>query len=192
MNTKNKYRRDKGKPIGVRRAQREHTKWLENPKNNKYPASSFPVPFELLTRHIKDPKCSAVKFCNGLDANGDYYPVICTVTEAGEVLGAFDTQKDIDPKSFDHCRTNWMEQFPMEKGDPQFFYLGVEVIKENIESFEVGRYVATFVENGKNEDTGLLMGYPVGGMKDPGDEDEDPDTALNFSGFCPPLCEGEG
>lgn len=190
MNDKSKYPKDKGKPIGVKRAKAEQNRWKNNPKNGKYPSDTFAVPFELLTASISNPVCTGVKFCNGLDENGGYNPVICAVDENGVILSAFDEKGDISESEFDNCRKNWEKKFPEIEGNAQFFYLGEEAIKENIESFDVERYEAAFVEKRNGDDSALLYGYSIGGMKDPGDDD--PDTALNDTYFCPPWCEGEG
>lgn len=187
MNTKDKYPKDKGRPIRVKKAKAEQGRWKKNPKNKKYPSDTFPVPVDILSKCIADPACNGVNFCNGLDDNGNYNPVMSVVDGEGEILSAFDTTKEIDIKEFKNARTNWNNEFPLKDGNMQLFYLGEEAIKTNIEHYEVNKYTAAFVEKTDGTDSAVLYGYHIDGMKDPGGDD--PDTSLNDSYFCPPRCE---
>lgn len=187
MNAETKYPKDKGKPIRVKKAKSEQARWKKNPKNKKYPSDTFPVPVDILSKCIADQECHGVNFCNGLDNDDNYTPVMSVVNGEGEILSAFDTTEEISIDDFKNARVNWNEKFPLADGDSQLFYLGEEAIKTNIEHFEVTRYEAAFVEKTDGADSAVLYGYYLDGMKDPGDDD--PDTALNDSYFCPPRCE---
>lgn len=188
MNGQVKFPRGQGRPISVKRAKAEQKRWKNNPRNKVYPSDTFAIPMEFLTKFISNPVCNGVKFCNGLNENGEYSPAMCTITGEGEIVEAFDASGVISTEEFEKCRANWARKFPVENGYIQFFYLGEEAIKANIEDFEVGRYEAAFVEDRNGQDTALLYGFSSDGMKDPGDDD--PDTALNRAYICPPFCEG--
>ncbi|MCE7994164.1 MAG: hypothetical protein HEP71_19405 [Roseivirga sp.] len=187
MNTKDKYPRDKGRPIRVKKAKSEQARWKKNSKNEKYPSDTFSIPFDIMVKSMEDSNCHGVKFCNGLDKNGKYTPIMAAINGEGEILTAFDTSETISSGEFEEARDNWNAEFPLEKGDMQFFYLGEEAIKKNIKDFEINKYQAVFVEQADGTDSAVLNGYHLDGMKDPGD-DEDPDTSLNGVDFCPPFC----
>ena len=187
MNAKNKYPRDKGRPIRVKKAKSEQARWKKNPKNKKYPSDTFSVPVDILSRCISNLECHGVNFCNGLDDKGHYTPVMSVVNGEGEILSSFDTTQEISIDDFKKARSNWSTKYPLKEGNMQFFYLGEEAIKANIKNFEVDKYEAAFVERSDGTDSAVLYGYHIDGMKDPGDDD--PDTSLNDSYFCPPRCE---
>lgn len=187
MNTQIKYPKDKGRPIRVKKAKAEQGRWKKNPKNEKYPSDTFSVPINLLEKSMEDPACNGIQFCNGFDEKGNFSPVMCAVSEDGKFLCGFNTEKEILEEEFNLCRERWTEQFPVNNENIQFFYLGEEAIKMNIENFEVNKYTAAFVEKTDGTDSAVLYGYHLDGMKDPGD-DEEPDTSLNDSYFCPPIC----
>ena len=187
MNTKSKYPKNQGKPIRVKKAKAEQDRWKKNPKNKKYPADTFPVPVEILKSCIDSTDCNGVNFCNGLDNAGNYTPVMSVINGEGKILAAFDSTQVISETDFTTARDNWSKKFPEEEGDSQLFYLGEESILTNIDHFEVTKYVAAFVEKADGSDSGLLYGYHIDGMKDPGDDD-DPDTSLNDARMCPPFC----
>ncbi len=189
MERQAKYSKNQGKPIGLKKAKAQRRRWKRGAKERNHPADSFKIPFDLLTKNLSHTECSAIKFCNGLDGKGKYTPVICAVDEFGEILSAFDQKGEITSSSFNACRENWSNEYPLSKGYPQFFFFGSDSIRENIENFDVGRYEAIFVEKDTGDPSALLLGYSASGMKDPGEEDEDPETALNWTGFCPPICE---
>ena len=187
MNAKEKYPKNQGKPIRVKKAKAEQSRWKKNPKNKKYPADSFPVPVEILKSCIDSTECNGVNFCNGLDDKGNYTPVMSVIDGEGNILAAFDTTQVISTSDFESARTNWNDKYPVSEGDSQLFYLGEEAILNNIADFEVTKYIASFVEKTDGTDSAVLYGYHIDGMKDPGD-DEEPDTALNGVEFCPPFC----
>lgn len=190
MNAKTKFPRDKGKPIRVKRAKAEQARWKKNPKNKKYPSDTFAVPVDVLSSCIADPACHGVNFCNGLDDQGNYTPVMSAIDGEGNILTAFNSKELISLDVFKSARTNWETKFPQAEGDTQLFYLGEASIKTNIEDFEVDRYQAAFVERADGSDSAVLYGYHIDGMKDPGDEEE-PDTSLNDGRLCPPFCNGD-
>ena len=186
MNGQVKFPRGQGRPISTKRAKVDQVRWKNDPKNKKYPAGTFSVPMEYLTRFISNPECAGIKFCNGLNDKGKYSPAMCAITEDGEILSAFDSKGVISVEEFETCRTNWEREFPVIEDNTQFFYLGSEAIGQNIADFDVERYEAAFIEYSNGSNNAVLFGYTLEGMKDPG-EDE-PDTALNRSFICPPIC----
>lgn len=186
MNGPRKHSRDQGRPIGLKKAKRHENNWKKNPKNKQYKIETFTVPHDILTNYMKNPNCAGVRFCHGMKTDGSYSPVICTVTEDGEIIDTFNSKDSVSREEFDLARINWQSKFPLRDGHPQFFFLGEKAIKQNIEDFEIGKYEAVFVENDLGLDSGLLFGHTIDEMKDPGDGQ--PETVLNYSTYCPPFC----
>lgn len=185
MNTKNKYRRNQGRPIAIGRARAEQVRWRKNPNNDGLP-DTFPVSVELVLKNISDPLCAGVKFCNGISNEGEYTPVMGSVDEAGQVLSAFTEAEEISVDDFEEYRTNWRTAHP-NPNVAQFFFIGEESLKTNIGDFDISSYIASFVEKADGKNSAVLFGYSDGGMKDPGDED--PSSALNVVRFCPTECD---
>lgn len=187
MNANNKFPRNQGRPIPVGRARAEQARWRRNPNNNGL-KETFPVSVEMILQNLSNQASSGIQFCNGLNNEGDYTPVMGSVDETGVLLSAFDETGEISLEQFKKCRENWKEAHTNPK-TIKFFFLGKESIQNNIQDFEVTRYEASFVEKSNGEDSGLLLGFSTGSGKDPGEED--PSTALNVAKLCPPLCDDD-
>ena len=188
MNGQVKFPRGQGRPIAVGRARAEQMRWKRNP-NNEGMTESFSVDVSLMINTLDEfPEASGIEFCNGLNGKS-FAPVMAAVTEEGKALAAFNSTSPISLEEFNNCRSQWKERYQNNPNVIQFFYLGEESIRQNIEDFDIIKYEASFVEKASGEDSGLLFGYSASMDKDPGDED--PTTALNLAKLCPPLCGEE-
>lgn len=187
MNAETKFPRNQGRPIAIGKGRAEQARWKKNPNNAGLP-DSFPVSVELILKNISNPLSTGIQFCNGLNGQGEYAPVMASVDETGKALSAFGETGEISLDEFRECRSNWKAAHP-NPNTTQFFFLGEESLKINIADFDISRYVASFVEKANNKNSAILFGYSDGGMKDPGDDD--PSSALNIVKICPPDCDND-
>ncbi len=185
MKNKRKLPKNQGRPIRVGRAKSEQARWMKNPKN-KGLTDTFPVSVEQIQKHIQLEGCSGIEFCNGISKTKEYSPVMAAVNEDGQLIAAFNNEGPISKEEYEFCRSNWERDFPKNEFT-QFFFLGEESLRDNIEDFDVARYVAAFVEKEDGTDSAVLYGYSYNGLKGP--EEEEPDTSLNRPILCPPWCD---
>lgn len=185
MNDKKKFPSNQGRPISVGRAKAEQAKWKRNPINQGL-TDTFPVSVEQIQKHIQLEECSGIEFCNGLNNHSIYTPVMAAVTDNGQLISAFNNEGEISKEEYYSCRKNWEKDHPKSKFT-QFFFLGKDAIKVNIEDFDVSKYKAAFVEKEDGSNSAILYGYSYDGLKGP--EDEEPETALNRPILCPPWCD---
>ena len=184
MNEKNfaGYSPNQGKPIPIGQAKAEHAQWEERTRSAGLPGS-FTVPTHLIigALEVYREAGAGICFCNGLDAKGNYAPVMALVAPEGKTLFAFNTKEPISIEECAECQENWVK----EKGEEVLrnFFVGTNPLINYLVQHPSNTVTASFIVDEEGLNSGALIADP-----DPGTDEDDPGEALNFARPCPPYC----
>ena len=184
MNEKNfdGYSPKQGAPIPIELARKEQSQWEERTRSEGLPGS-FTVPTHQIIGALEAYREAAagICFCNGLDAKGNYAPVMAVVEPTGETLFAFNSEGPIEIDECKACQENWVA----EKGPEVLrnFFVGTNPLINYLVTYPSNTVTAIFIVDEEGLNSGALIADP-----DPGDTEDDPGEALNLVLPCPPYC----
>ena len=167
------YNPIQGSLISMETFNTQHEKWLDDPVNEGLPPS-FNFTADMIWSALSDEMVAGLKFCNGMDAMGDYVPVICAVNQPGKVLMSYNEFEPIPNEEAEAFQSIWVS----EKGEEvlRSFYLGRVSLFEYLRESRGSQLTASFMLNPDNQSTGAII---VEGRSE----------VLNFSLPCPPACD---